>query len=393
MWEKREEFGKNYTYFVIALWSACEVLFNTTIKEIFGVEARHLNSDMDLIILVLLLIQIVFFQKYSLKEFIAVATVTIFISFVVLNASFFGIMSTWIFVVVSKNLDFDKVVRIIYIVQLVMICLVFFMYAIGYLEDYTMYRGSLVRHSMGFSHPNQLGARMFLILTTRCYIRREKFNFFDWLLLPIAAYFVYVVPNSKTSVYALIMLAGILLLDIIVKASGGKQSFFSGILILSSVISMVISVTLSVINAKQYALFNVLDKVLSARFSLCHKTLRYYGISMFGQNIQLIFQDYFTGVFYHFWLDNAYMALLLRYGPIMLILFCGIYIATMLYFKNQKNYVVVEIMCLYAIYGVMENNIFLISQNVFLLLLSYPIFKYNVDNSGKIKNKQIAFTW
>ena len=69
------------------------------------------------------------------------------------------------------------------------------------------------------------------------------------------------------------------------------------------------------------------------------------------------------------------MSILLRYGPIVFILFTVLYVSTMIMLKKMQQYVLVEILCLYAIYGIMENNFFSMSQNLFLLLLSYPIYK------------------
>ena len=58
MWNKREEFGKWLLYIIIAVWSASEVLFNSTIESVFTIDAKALNSIVDYTILVLLSLQI-----------------------------------------------------------------------------------------------------------------------------------------------------------------------------------------------------------------------------------------------------------------------------------------------------------------------------------------------
>jgi hypothetical protein len=49
----------------------------------------------------------------------------------------------------------------------------------------------------------------------------------------------------------------------------------------------------------------------------------------------------------------------------------------MIKLKSEGRYMLVEIMCLYSLYGIMENNYFSVSQNLFLLLLGGVIYGYN----------------
>lgn len=372
---KREAFGQKFIYFILILWFSTEVLFSSTLDRIFIWKIKDLNDAMAYIILGLLLVQIVFFQKYQIKELALIATVTLPIILATLNSSHNTIMSTWIFVVASKYIDMDKVAKISYYTELFMTLVVFYLFFNGFIVEYTLYRGSILRHSLGFSHPNMLGIRVFLLVVCRCYIRREKFNIFDWSLIVAAAVFVNHVANSKTSFYSLVILAGITFIHIAMQKFGVGFYKLMNFLITVSVACIVISLMLSFGQISKYPILKRLDIFMSKRFSHCHRTLNYYGVKLFGQDVQLIINRPALGKFYHFWLDNAYMSILLRYGVIVFFFFSALYIGTMIILKDMQQYMLVEIMCLYAIYGIMENNFFSMSQNLFLLLISYPLYK------------------
>ena len=61
---KREEFGKKFIYFILALWMATEVIFNSTIEYVFMWKKDDLNTVMAYVVLFLLLFQIILFQTY-----------------------------------------------------------------------------------------------------------------------------------------------------------------------------------------------------------------------------------------------------------------------------------------------------------------------------------------
>jgi hypothetical protein len=177
---------------------------------------------------------------------------------------------------------------------------------------------------------------------------------------------------------------------------GTDMGKIANLYIVVAVASNVLSLTLSYIQIRKYPVLDKFDQFMSRRFYLCHQTLKYYGVKLFGQDIQMIVNRPIVGKVYHFWLDNAYMSILLRYGPVVLIVFSGLYIWTMIVLKDMKQYMLLEILSLYAIYGIMENNFFSLSQNLFLLLLSYPIYKhlsYNEEQTNRGLLSRIRLTW
>ena len=143
---KREAFGQKFIYFILILWFSTEVLFNSTLDRIFIWKISELNDTLAYIILGLLVAQIVFFQKYQIKEFALIAIVTLPVIIATLNSGHNTMMSTWIFVVASKYIDMDKIAKVSYYTELLMTLAVFYLFFNGFIEEYVTYRGLVLLH-------------------------------------------------------------------------------------------------------------------------------------------------------------------------------------------------------------------------------------------------------
>lgn len=371
---KREEIGKRFIYFVLILWISGEILLNSTIQRILFWESKDVNDAMAYIILGLLLFQIVFFQRYQINELVVICAITVPIVIATLNSSHNTMMSTWIFIVAAKYLELDKFIKKVYIVQIIMILLVIGLFLTGYIEETIIYRDSVIRHSLGFSHPNMLGVRVFQLVVCRSYLVRKNIRITDVIITLLAAYFVYRVPNSKTAYYSLIILSVFMTIHILSLMINSETVWMMNWCYVVALVVNFGSVALSVIDVNKYSVLRTIDRALSRRFSHCHSTLRFYGISIWGQNIQNIVKRHMIGRYYHFLLDNSYLSILLRYGIVVFLIFSGLYLTTMYYLIKNKQYMLVSIICMFAIYGIMENNFFSMSQNIFLITISYPIY-------------------
>jgi hypothetical protein len=376
--DKMQRIGKIFIYFTLLFWLANEVLLCSTITRIWLWESETFNNAVSYMVLVLLIVHIVVFQQYDFKEIVAIFLISLPIIYSTIISSNKLMMSTWIFIVAAQYIDFEDFIKLAYYVQIVMILIVLFLFFSGRIEEIILYRGSTIRHSLGFVHPNQLGVRLFQLIICRGYLRRKRINIIDVGITIGVAVFAKMVPNSQTSFYALVLYALVLLFHIFVSITGLNVDNIIGYNIVVAVLVNAGSLWLSCIDVRNNNVLRTFDKLMSKRFSQCHRTLNFYGISLWGQDIQKIVKRHIIGSFHHFWLDNAYMTILLRYGVVVFMIFSFLYIAAMLYLKKEKQYMLLEIMCLYAIYGVMENNFYMMSQNLFLLVLSYPIYKHEL---------------
>lgn len=366
--------------FIFILWYATEILFNTTITEIGGLSIDVLNSAMNYVILGLLMLQILFFQKYEKKELIIIAMITIPIVISTKQSGYFVLLSAWMFIVASKNVKFEEVIRIAYTILRIMIPLIIILYFIGALEESTLYRNGVLRHSLGFSHPNQLGLRLFQLLVCNFYIHRKKVhagNYIFALLLIVAAYFI---PNSQTATICMGCVSVFVMAYVFFeKYSTSLMHLFKKLLIVIGIMSNLLSVVWSVCGVEKYEILKQIDQWMSIRFSTCHKVFQLFGSSLWGQHLYITSAERaLVGIRTILFLDNAYMALMLRMGVIVYVIFTVAYIGQMMILRKKDNNILLIILVVYAIYGIMENGFFALTHNIFLLAFSDMLYRKDV---------------
>lgn len=393
MIKDKESIGEKFIYGILILWISTEVLFNSNIERVFGVDVQTANGTMAAITLVMLVIQILFFQSYSITELFRVIAISAPIVIATILSGNNLLMSTWLFVIASKHMNFERSIQYLYFTQIVMLMIVLYAFFTGSIKECTYYRGTILRHSLGFTHPNLLGVRVFEICACRFYLKRENPRFGDILVTAVCAVLVYMVTNSQTATISLVMLLGFSVINLVMNYRKKSIELFARAMIWLSVLPALVSVVLSIIDVKKNSLLCQFDKFMSYRFSGCHSMIHFFGVKLLGQDIQLKIKRHIIGWYYQFWLDNAYMSILLRYGVIVFVIFMTLYIMTMILLYKSAQYELIEILGLYAIYGIMENNFFSLSQNLFLLLLSIAIYHEKISSLVIPLKRRVIIRW
>lgn len=382
---------KNPFLAIFILWYTTEIIFSTTLEKIAGIPIGKINIFMSYVILAFLLFQIIFFQKYTTKQLALIVVITFFISISAILSSNFSVISAWLFVVAAKETKFEKVIKTAYRILLVMIPFVIVLHYLGVMDDYIMYRHGILRHSLGFSHPNQLGLRLFQLLACRCYLYKDNYKLIDFLFAFFLISVTYLIPNSQTAYMCMAVLKLLLWGYAFIKRFGTRfVEFYMNCLVILSIAFNVLSVKWSFIEITNGTMLQKIDKIMSIRFSSCHRVLQLYGVTLFGNHIYVNSAERkLVGITTRLFLDNAYMNLILRFGIIIYIIFSISYIASMMYFGNMKQPVLVILFTVYALYGVMEAGLYMMTHNIFLLAISYFLYskQYCFANRGVIYRK------
>lgn len=378
--------NEEFFYLIFSIWSIGEIVFNTTADTIFGVDVRLINESMNWIVFCMLMIQIIFFQKYELKSGMIIVLVTVFfVIAVVLSKSLF-ILSTWMFIVASMHIDFEQIIRIEKRVLSIGISVVVLLRFAGVLEDFVMSRAGANRYSLGFVHPNQLGLRVFQLVLCIVYLDRNRINIKDYIIVAASSFFCFKIPNSQTATICLILLFFLMsVYRLFELKEWEKKTLFGSALVAGAALTNVLSITFSLIDVKKNRLLSWIDLALSIRFSAGHKVYELYGISILGNRIYVTDREReLVGIGYNLWLDNSYLYLLLRYGVISYGIYSMLYLIGMRYYKDAEEYFMVIIFFLYSVYGIMETGLFMIQHNVFLLALGAVVFLKGHDSTARV---------
>ncbi len=384
----KKDFFKHFFVFTFGLWYSTEIIFNTTLKSVLGIQIDILNNIVNWLVFILLMVQIIFMQSYKKKELMIIILITLPVTISTGLSGNRSLLSVWMFIVGAKEVSFDRIIKIAYRILQIMIPLVVFLRMLRIIDDYMIMRGSIQRFSLGFSHPNQLGLRIFQLTLCYCYINRAKLSLLSCCKIVFAIVFTIIIPNSQTAYISLIVF---LILILIYKYMENQRHIFTEIfaksLLVGALALNTISIVLAYIDVNKNAILSQIDKWMSVRFSWCHKVWQIYGISFWGQKVYVLGEETkILGIGNRLWLDNAYVTILLRYGILVFLITSFTYIYLIGSMAIRKEYILVVILFLYALYGLMENGLFMLSHNIFLLAFSDLL--YHKENLNRTQNKE-----
>lgn len=378
---------KSLYMYIFIFWYSTEILFNSTLDNIMGVSADKISNLIAWLVFGLLMIQIGFFQSYTKRELMIIVMITLPIVIATFLSGNRSLMSAWMFVVAAKNVDLDDVICVAYKILSIMIPVIAVLCLLGIIENATLMRGTMQRYSLGFSHPNQLGLRIFQYIVCHCYIHKNRLGKLNYILIFLAILFLVMIPNSKTAYIVTTILLCMLLLYRFVKNQGPEcMKLFEKGLLFGTFCFGFFSIYFSYIDVSRNSILARIDKWMSSRFSLCHIVWQLYGVSLLGQRVYISEEERkLVGIKTRLFLDNAYLSILLRYGILTFFIFFIGYLCLVKVLMIRKEYILAIILFLYALYGVMESGLYMISHNIFLITFSSLLYKKSIQGNGKIR--------
>lgn len=360
--------------YIFAFWFATNIFEGINRSSIAGVPIHALSQVQALLTLGLLGIQIAWFQDYTKREFWCIAGVTLVFAVSMLTSGIRYLFSAWLFIVAAQKTDFEQLVRIAFRILLACLLVIALFYLADLIPDPHYYRGDKLRYSFGFTHPNSFGMHLFHLSACWCYLRRDRFRWWDILLMLALAAFAYFGPNSQTATLGILLA---LLIMLCVRYRVNVPVVWVAAL---TACLPVVSVLLSSMDLQGYPLLRAIDGLLSNRFSGAHNVWLRYGATLLGNKIYVLPEERaLIGLEQSLWLDNAYSYILLRYGAVSLCVFSAGYIYTICWHGKRRHNGLVYLLFLYAIYGVEENYLQMLGFNVFLLATAQALYGQRAD--------------
>ena len=378
---------KNFFIYIFILWYSTEIIYNSTLESIMGISVEKISDVVTWLVFALLMFQIVFFQSYKKRELIIIAAITIPVVIATVLSGQRTMMSAWMFVVASKNVELDDVIRTAYKILLVMLPMIMLLCLLGFIENRVLMRGSVHRYSFGFSHPNQLGLRVFQLMACHCYVHKNNLRKINYFYIFLATLFLIEVPNSQAAYITMGALLFMLLLYkyLMDKKPEYMKLYEKGILYGAFCLNL-FSIIFSGINVNSNYFLARFNSWLSSRFSVCHKVWMMYGVSFFGQKIYVTEEERkLVGIKNSMWLDNAYVSILLRYGILVFLIFSICYLYLIKVVEMQKDDILVIILFLYALYGTIETGLYMITHNIFLITFSILLYRKSLQGRRQIE--------
>lgn len=214
------------------------------------------------------------------------------------------------------------------------------------------YRGDSIRNDFGFGNPNSPFLAALPLYAGYIYLRFDKYDIYDRILLLIASFVIYFQTYSRTGLITI--LAILLFIEIVKRVDIRKNKFATSILTL---LPLLIT-ALSFFTAK-FLNNNFFNEILSHRPE---------SWDIYIKNIKLFRNPHYYTLRETYPLDNSYIFSFVLYGVIFTILLLALYTYYMRKNLLENNAKIIAICSIFLIYSFGENILFNIGLNFTLIL-------------------------
>lgn len=304
------------------------------------------------------------FTKQNIVFFILFCFVSV-ISTVKSNQSI--VILDFIFILAAKNVDFDKILKIFIVTATTLLLFTMTCNAFGIIETVNIQRGNTVRHTFGYRFPTDfIQLIVYILLADLVLCIEHGKNIFGRIVL-------YILLGAFSLIYSDARLGSatiFLLVPAILLLRYGKKILLSkSVKVLEKYIFLLCTgLTVFVMNkfiSGGNSFLTVLDKFTSYRLTNTDMGIKFFGYTLWGQEIYSNIDQFFKGWFY---IDSSYYVFLLQYGSALLVLVEIGYIWSIRRCINLRNYVIPFICIFIALDSLIDQQFYLLEYNVFLLI-------------------------
>lgn len=283
-----------------------------------------------------------------------------------------GILLSIITIIGLKNISYEKVFKVTFIIRLILYITTISLSILGILENkkITHWRdtaGFFFRYGLGYDHPNLLHSTLFILVVLFIYVFYKKLNITLYSIIFLANLIIYKFSGSRTGFYGIIFT---MLFTVFIKKS---KNMFKYKIIKLILPGCILFTFITAILYGKVEFINILDRFLSGRIGYTSYFFYNYSISLLGNNLYLD----------NNLIDNSYIILLANYGIIIFILYLVSYNKIIKrYISMRMDKELIMIVC-FSIYGVTEGFLSNIFMNLSLVYLADILFKSNSRKRSK----------
>lgn len=361
-----------------------------------------LNTCLGISIL-LLLSKILFFDRYTLKMFIIVASMFI-ISIIVVLSSGYSWPFLWILIIVAaKDIPFRKILQVYLLMNITIMGLAFIASMLGIIENlaYTNEEWDNLRYSFGCVYTTDFAAHIFFMLLIAFYLYQDRLRWYHYAGTCATAGFIYYYCYAKLDTICIILMVlffgyyNVLQWQskkeraTVPSTNGSKYNIFvfkrtkaclkwkkvwMRIALISMPVLAVLMYYLSNSYSEKNEFLETINETITGRLALGKRGLDDYGISLFGQDVPMVgFGGSTTIEEEYFFIDSSYLNILLTYGLLFLIMVFTIY-GTICY-KYKEDTVLMLAIVLLAISSFIDHHMIEEAYNP----LTYALFAKTGD--------------
>lgn len=316
----------------------------------------------------LLLLNILFFNRYSPKMMLLYFCFAILFFIMQLNSPDKTCLLLTLFVMSARGIEFHKILKWDFMIKTIFLILIVGLCLAGFVDNHSGYFNGTFKQAWGFNHPNTFGAFCYIVLIEYAVLKWKEIKPFHFICIGLIGIGIMYISGSRTMGYTFFFVY-ILLILYKVKPSL-INAFKIGFIIITPLLYFISFMAVRMYNAGVPWVVK-LDSIFTTRISSAAMFLKLYDLKLWGQEIKMVPTHLarMTNT-KSMILDNAYIRWTLIYGILFMLFFCVLY---MLLMNNLFKHKLIEyaIFSLYFILiGIGESFMINIAFNTTLLLLT-----------------------
>lgn len=387
----RKELSENLYCFLLVLWSAFTTIsVYTTFSELEVLHLQLVYTAVRVAVFGLLIFRtLLYVKKYTLKQFcvicllVGLAVVTLF------HTRYDYFYPIIFFIVASYQVDLRKALGKVLNVQIVIAVVTMASAIIGIIPDNALFRDSIQRQALGYSHPNTLGSIFLAISLLSFYLYRKEHQRRLYVILILCFAVTSSAAHSRTSASLIFLILVAQITSVIVRKRKRISSFNRWVLGHSDIWVWLLAL-INILMAWGQFHIDIGDATFKVRFFYASNYLKRYSINLFGRD--LYFGDTDNRILPDWTmknamgtLDNSYIFLLIGFGMMGFLCFMLAYTARIRKAKKEGDYALIAVLFIYAIDGIMETAMIRCYFNYFMLLFADLIWQKNQSVRYKFK--------
>ena len=309
-------------------------------------------------------------------------TVLILIGVVAWRAAHYPeILMMMLFVLGAKDVPLRKIIQWYFYLSLVFMLILAVIAIVGIIPNLIYYsKLRPTRYSLGMAYTTFVASHIIYIALAYCYLRFNKLNWLDYLGIFVVAFIALKLTNTRLDFYEMLLLIPIMW--IAQRAQRGKR--YSQIFASFWWIATPLLAAITVIGAYFYDssnnIYQKLNSLFTGRLSLSYEAFQRYPVSLFGRKIvehsyggakgvKFANDNLYELSAHYFYIDSAYVRMLLLWGGIVLLLVLGGIIYITVRETAMRRFALPAIFVLIAINAMFEPHILQLIYNPFLLAI------------------------
>lgn len=291
------------------------------------------------------------------------------------------IILDFLFILAAKDINFDKILRIFIVTASTLLIITIISNALGLIGTAYFERGAIVRHTFGYRFPTdfvQLIVYILLADLVLC-IEHNKPVFIRIGLYLFLGVFTLVYSDARLGSGTIFLLVpAILFLKYLPNIASSKiiYIFEKYIFLFCTLFAVWL---MNKFNSSSSNLMAIIDEITSYRLTNTDMGIKFFGYTVWGQQIYNTIDQYFKGWFY---IDSSYYVFFLQYGIGLLILVEIGYIYSMKRCIELRNYIIPFVCLFIALDSLIDQQFYLLEYNVFLLI---PLASLSLKSNKDIK--------